>query len=148
MNFRADQIAGGAFIALGILVFIIGWDLPFGSLTTPGAGMLPKVLATLMIAFAAIIIITSDGSETLSEMPWGDWKHAAAVLVVASLATLVYSTLGFLLTMPLLLFTLLAGVERRNLIAAAIFSVALTLFCYWLFAILLKSPLERGVIWN
>ena len=77
MNLHADRIAGGAFIALGLLVFILGWDLPFGSITTPGAGMLPKLLATLLIVFAIIIIVTADDGEKLSDMPWDDWKHAA-----------------------------------------------------------------------
>ena len=37
MIIRSDHVAGGAFIALGILVFAIGTDLPFGSLSEPGA---------------------------------------------------------------------------------------------------------------
>jgi len=70
------------------------------------------------------------------------------VIVIAAIATLLYSRLGFLVTMPLLLFALLAIVERRNLIAAAAFAIGLTLFAYWLFAIALHSPLERGSLWS
>jgi hypothetical protein len=148
MNLRADHIAGGAFVALGILVFILGWDLPFGRITAPGAGMLPKFLASMMIAFGAIIAILGSHSETLQEIPWSDFSHAGLVIVIAAGATFLYSRLGFLLTMPLLVFSLLAVVERRNLVMAAVFSVTLTLFAYWLFAIVLKAPLERGIIWS
>jgi hypothetical protein len=148
MNLRADHVAGGVFIALGILVFILGWDLPFGRISAPGAGMLPKLLAAMMIAFAAAIMIAGPHGETLSEMPWGDWKHAALVIGIAAIATWLYSRLGFLVTMPLLIFALLAVVERRNLIAAAIYAVGLTLFAYWLFAIALHAPLERGSLWS
>jgi hypothetical protein len=148
MNLRADHVAGGVFIALGILVFILGWDLPFGRISAPGAGMLPKLLAAMMIAFAAAIMISGPHGETLSEMPWGDWKHAALVIGIAAIATWLYSRLGFLVTMPLLIFALLAVVERRNLIAAAIYAVGLTLFAYWLFAIALHAPLERGSLWS
>jgi hypothetical protein len=148
MTIRADIIAGGFFVALGIVVFILGWDLPFGRITAPGAGMLPKVLASMMIAFGAIIAIIGVHSEKLSDIPWSDFSHAGLVIVIAAVATFLYSRLGFLITMPLLVFALLAVVERRNLVMAAVFSVSLTLFAYWLFAIVLKAPLERGMIWS
>jgi putative tricarboxylic transport membrane protein len=148
MNLRADYIAGGAFIALGLLVFILGWDLPFGRITAPGAGMLPKLMAGMMIAFGTIVAVIRSHGEKLHEIPWSDFSHAALVIVIAAAATLLYSRLGFLITMPLLVFALLAVVERRNLVMAAVFSVSLTLFAYWLFAIVLKAPLERGSLWS
>jgi hypothetical protein len=148
MNFRADYIAGGAFVVLGLLVFILGWDLPFGRITAPGAGMLPKMLAGLMIVFAIAITVIGTHGESLRDIPWGDFGHAALVIIIAAVATFLYSKLGFLLTMPMLIFALLAVVERRNLVMAAVFAVTLTLFAYWLFAILLKAPLETGIIWS
>ena len=147
MNLRADHIAGGFFIALGLLVFILGFELPFGRISTPGAGMLPKLMAGMIIAFGAIIALASTDRETLADIPWSDFSHAALVVVIAAIATFLYSRLGFLATMPLLVFALLAVVERRNLMVAAAFAVCLTLFAYWLFAIALKAPLERGTLW-
>lgn len=147
MSVRADQVAGGAFIALGVAVFVIGHDLPFGSLSSPGAGMLPKMLAALIIVLAAGIMLGGARSETLAEMPWGDWKHATQIILITSIATAAYETLGFLITMSLLIFALLTIVERKSMIAAATYSVLLTLFAYWLFAIALNAPLERGLLW-
>ena len=49
--------------------------------------------------------------------------------------------------MSLLVFSLLVVVERRKLLPAASYAVALTLFAYWLFGIALKAPLERGLLW-
>ena len=147
MNIRADQVAGGAFIILGILVFIIGWDLPFGRITAPGAGMLPKLMAGLMILFAAGIVINGQRSEKISEIPWGDWSHAALIILISGIATLLYATLGFIITMTLLVFSLLVIVERKSLLAATTYSVSLTLFAYFLFGVALKAPLERGLLW-
>jgi hypothetical protein len=144
---RADHVAGGAFIALGIAVFIIGWDLPFGRLSAPGAGMLPKMMAGLMIALSAGILIAGNNRERLQDIPWSDWKHAVLILVISSVAVSLYATLGFLITMSLLVFSLLAIVERKNVLAAAAYAVILTGFAYWLFAILLKAQLERGLLW-
>jgi len=147
MTLRADHIAGGVFIALGLLVFIIGWDLPFGRLSAPGAGMLPKLMAGLLILFAIGIVAAGSESDRVSKLPWSDGLHAAQVTAITAIAISLYTTLGFLITMSLLVFALLAIVERKNILAAAAYACGLTLFAYWLFGIVLKAPLERGMFW-
>jgi len=122
-------------------------DLPFGSLSAPGAGMMPKVMAALMILFAVLMIAGARESAPLAEVDWGDRNHAALVLIITGAAVAAYRPLGFLITMVLLVFCLLVIVERRNVIAAAVYSAALTLFAYWLFDKLLRSPLEPGLLW-
>ena len=49
MTLRADHVAGGVFIVLGVAVFAISGDLPFGTLSAPGAGMMPKLMAGLTL---------------------------------------------------------------------------------------------------
>jgi hypothetical protein len=147
MNVRSDLIAGGAFIALGIIVFILGWDLPFGRISAPGAGMLPKLMAAFMIAIAAGILLNGSSRQTLADIPWSDWKHAALILIISGIAVTAYPRAGFLITMSLLVFALLVIVERKHLLPAALYAVLLTGFAYWLFGIILKAPLERGIFW-
>jgi hypothetical protein len=147
MTLRSDHVAGAAFIILGIVVFAISGDLPFGRLSAPGAGMLPKLMAGLMIAFAAAVIIGGAASRPFAEVDWSDRSHALLVLGITAAAIALYQTLGFLITMALLVFTLLVVVERRKLLPAAAYSVGLTAFAYWLFGIALKAPLERGLLW-
>jgi len=144
---RADHVAAGAFIALGVLIFAIGTDLPFGSVSAPGAGMMPKLTAGLMMAFAAVIMLNASSSPLLSTIDWSDSAHAAQLVVITAIAVAFYRYLGFLITMSLLVFSLLVIVERRGLLPAAIYSVGLTVFAYWLFGKALKSPLERGLLW-
>jgi len=144
---RADHVAGGAFIALGIAVFIIGWDLPFGRLSAPGAGMLPKLMAGLMIVLAAGILINGKGQEKFSDISWSDWRHAALILCTSAVAVSAYVRLGFLISMSLLVFALLTIVERKRMLPAAAYAILLTGFAYWLFGVILKAPLERGVLW-
>ncbi len=147
MTLRSDHVAGAAFIILGIVVFAISGDLPFGRLSAPGAGMLPKLMAGLMMAFAAAVIIGGAASRPFAEVDWSDRSHALLVLGITAAAIALYQTLGFLITMALLVFTLLVAVERRKLLPAAAYSVGLTAFAYWLFGIALKAPLERGLLW-
>jgi hypothetical protein len=147
MIIRADHVAGGAFIAFGVVVFAISGDLPFGSLSAPGAGMLPKLMAGLMIFFAALIVMGAGSSRKFAEIDWSDRGHAALLVLITAIAVALYQPLGFLITMTLLVFTLLVVVERRNVLHAAAYSAGLTLFAYWLFGKALKSPLERGLLW-
>jgi hypothetical protein len=147
MTYRADHIAGAGFILFGVLVFVIGHDLPFGTLTEPGAGMLPKLMAGAMIVFAAIIMLQASAGPKFSEIDWSDRGHAALLVLITAIATLSYRPIGFLITFAVLVFALLVVVERRRLLPAALYSIALTLFAYWLFGKALKSPLERGLLW-
>ena len=147
MILRSDHVAGIFFILFGLIVFALSGDLPFGTISSPGAGMMPKLMAGLMIAFATAIFITAHTSQRLAEIDWGDRWHALLVVLITAAGVYAYQRLGFLLTMTLLVFTLLVMVERRNVLIAAAYSIGLTVFAYWLFGKALKAPLERGVLW-
>jgi hypothetical protein len=121
------------------VVFALSGELPFGDLAAPGAGMMPKL--------AALVMLSAADSPELASIDWSDRGHAALVILIAAAAVAAYRPLGFLITMAALVFALLVGVERRNPLAAAAYSVGLTLFAYWLFGKALKSPLERGLLW-
>lgn len=129
-----------------MLIFAVSGDLPFGSLAAPGAGMMPKVMAGFMMLFAALLILGAAQSAPLASVDWSDRGHAALVVLVTGAAVAAYRQLGFLITMALLVFCLLVAVERKNALRAAAYSVALTLFAYWLFDKLLRSPLEPGLL--
>jgi len=144
---RSDHVAGAAFIVLGVAVFAASGDLPFGRLSAPGAGMMPKLLAGLMMLFAALIIASAAHSGEFASIDWSDRGHATLVVLITAAAAAAYQPLGFLITMALLVFALLVVIERRNALIAAGYSIALTLFAYWLFGKALKAPLERGILW-
>jgi hypothetical protein len=128
-------------------VFAFSGDLPFGSVSAPGAGMMPKLVAGLMMLFAALIVIGAARSPEFATIDWGDRGHAAQVVLITAGAVAAYRPLGFLIAMALLVFALLVAIERRNALIAAAYSVGLTLFAYWLFGKALKAPLERGILW-
>ena len=141
MILRRDHIAGGGFIAAGALVFAMSGDLPFGTLASPGAGMMPKLVLGLLMAFGAILAIRAGESPPLASIEWGDIRHAATVVGVSAVATALYTTIGFVLSVSLLLFVLLYFIEQRGLLSTLAVSVGTTAGCYFLFGTLLKSPL-------
>src|SRR5205807_1042800 len=106
-SLRSDHIAGAAFVAFAIVVFALSGDLPFGTLSSPGAGMMPKLLLVLMIAFGIALVIGGAASQPFADIEWTDSAHALMVVVIAGIAITLYQTLGFILTMSLLVFALL-----------------------------------------
>jgi hypothetical protein len=145
MPLRADHVAGGASIAAAVAVLAVSGDLPFGTLAFPGAGMMPKLVCALMILFGATLLVRGGASQPFSDIGWSDLPHAVRVLAITGAAVALYTTLGFIVTMSLMLFALIAF-EGRNLIAAAVYSVAVSLITYGLFTIVLKAPLEQGIL--
>jgi hypothetical protein len=146
VTLRTDHIAGGACILFGLCLFALSGDLPVGSLSFPGAGMLPKLVILLMMGFGLVLIMRGAESAPFKSLRWHDGMHALLVLVITGLAVAFYQTLGFLLTMFLLLFALLVGVERRNPLIAGGYSIAVVVMAYVLFGMVLKAPLQRGVL--
>ena len=142
---RAAHVAGGAAIAAALAVLAVSGDLPFGTLAFPGAGMMPKLVCALMVLLGAILLVRGGASVPFSEVVWSDLPHAIRVLAITAAAVALYTTLGFIVTMSLMLFTLIAF-EGRNLAAAAAYSVGVSLLTYGLFTLVLKSPLEQGIL--
>jgi putative tricarboxylic transport membrane protein len=146
MTLRRDHLAGGVFVVAGALVLAVSGDLPFGTLASPGAGMLPTLVVALMMAFGLVLLAQARRSLPLAEVDWTDLPHAVRVALVAAAAVALYVPLGFVLTMQLLLLTLIFVVERRPLLRAAAFSIATTAAVYALFAVLLRTPFPRGIL--
>ena len=78
---RVDHVTGGAAIILGLLVLALSGDLPFGSLSFPGAGMWPKLICILMIALSVLLFLRASASKPIAEISWSDLAHAAIVTV-------------------------------------------------------------------
>lgn len=146
MTLRTDHVAGGAFAAFGLVVLALSGDLPFGTLSFPGAGMMPKLLSGLLVLFGLLIMLRAGESAPLAAVSWRDLPHAVRIVAVTAVAVALYQTLGFIVTMTLLLFTLIFGAERRHPLAAGAFSVGVVLLTYLLFDVLLKTPLATGVL--
>jgi hypothetical protein len=146
MTLRTDHIVGGAFVAFSVVVLALSGDLPVGSLSFPGAGMMPKLVALLLILFGVLLILRGGESAALASVSWSDLPHALRVVAVTGAAIALYQWAGFLVTMALLLFTLIFAIERRPLLPAAAFSIGVVALTWLLFSVVLKTPLEHGVL--
>jgi putative tricarboxylic transport membrane protein len=144
MTLRVDHVAGAFFVGAGLLVIALSGDLPTGTLSLPGSGFMPKILAVLMIFFGLVLALRAGESNAFATVPWLDAKHAAMVIAITAIGAALYEWLGFLTTNILLMFALLVVIERRRLLPAAVYSVGVVGATYVLFVYLLKTPLQTG----
>jgi putative tricarboxylic transport membrane protein len=147
MKLHRDHIAGGAFVAAGALILTLSRDLPFGTLASPGAGMMPTLVIVLMMIFGLILVLRAGASPPLADIEGNDLWHAARVVAVTAAGVAVYQSLGFIASMSLLLFVFIFAIERQPILRAALFSIGVTALAYLIFDTLLKAPLPRGLIW-
>jgi hypothetical protein len=145
MTLRSDHVAGAFFFLFGILVFAISGDLPFGTITAPGAGMMPKLMAGLMMVFAVCVAANPSDSKPFVTIDWSDRWHAILVVLITAVAAVAYRPLGFLITMSTLVFSLLALVEfRSKLLAPANKQEVMTIAGAMLALMALINAIERG----
>lgn len=146
MKLRADHVAGAFFVVIGALVAALSGDLPFGQLSMPGAGFLPLIIAALIVLFSGLLFLRARESPTFSEIAWDDGRHALQVIGVAAAAIWLYTVIGFVITMALMMIALTIVVERRNALRASAYSVCVVLVTYFTFTRVLKAPLPPGVL--
>jgi hypothetical protein len=144
MTLRADHIAGAFFIVVGLVVIALSGDLPFGTLSFPGAGFVPNILAVLTILFGIVLMLRASESKPLATLSWSDGKHAGLVVALTAAAIACYERLGFATTAVLLILALLIIIERRRALPAVAYSVGLVAITYFLFVHVLKTPLQAG----
>ena len=144
MTLRSDHVAGAGFVAFGIVIIALSGDLPFGQLSMPGSGFMPMILASLMILCGATLILRANESAPFSETSWSDGWHALRVTLLTAAAITLYTLLGFVITMTLMMIALLLIAEREKPLHAIGYSIAVTLFTYLSFEYLLKTPLPEA----
>jgi hypothetical protein len=143
-NLPTDHIAGAVAILAGAGILLISGDLPMGTVSFPGAGMLPKLLCGCLIVLGIAVLFTARQSPPVANAGWSDLRHAVPVFAIAAIAIALHSTLGFIISMALMLFGLVM-LERRAFLPAVIYGVGVSLASYTLFAYFLRAPLARGL---
>jgi hypothetical protein len=144
MTLRADHVAGSAFVAFGLLIIALSGDLPFGTLSMPGAGFLPRLISILLIVLGIILVARAGESPPFASIHWSDGKHAGLVILVTGAAIALYERLGFIITMMLMMVGLLVIIERRNIVRAIVYSAGICLVTYIAFEYVLSTPLAES----
>lgn len=143
-------IGGFFWLIVGVVLSIWSSHYRVGNIIKPGPGFFPLGLGFLLILFSLLLLLgqlrkLSTLQQTPSFVP-GGWKKVAYVVSILLVSTFVFEHLGVLITFFLLvIFTMRwAGSQSwRRTLFTALFS---TLGIYFVFVLVLKQQLPRGLL--
>src|SRR5512143_2869629 len=110
-----DRASGIFFIFLGLFVIWERRVLPLGTPANPGPGYFPLLLAILLILLGGILVIYGGQAVALRSVKWPEARTAMAILACCVFATLGMETIGYRVTMVLILGFLLGVLERLKI---------------------------------
>jgi len=139
-----DRLSGAFLVLVGLFVVWERRILPLGTTHHPGPGYVPLLLAILLIIFGAILIIRGGGAPALRSVAWPESPHAVAILGCCIFITLFMETIGYRLTMLLVMGFLFGVMERIKLWLTLALTGGFAFGTFWLFDSLLRVPLPRG----
>lgn len=137
-----------AVLLLGLAAFFLwgGWQMPAGTFSVPGPGIVPTIFSALLAATALALIIKALFSRTRGAGVPVSFGVAPVAIVFASLTgvavALEYG--GFVATLSVFLFVMLRVFSRLGTLRAALLAVVITLAAAWFFDNLLGVNLPRG----
>ena len=138
---RSDQVSGLMLVVLALYVWWMNRAYPIGSLSEPGPGYVPLLLAIFMGAMGLLVALSGGKSMPLAAMEWTEAKRAVALLIACGVAAYALERLGYRITMAALLIFFLGVMERRKPMMVAMVGIGFSLVTFYLFATLLRVPL-------
>jgi hypothetical protein len=141
---RSDQFSGLMLIALAGYVAWANREYPLGTLSEPGPGYLPLILAVFLGAMGLLIALGASRSSLLAAMRWPEATRAVVIVLACVVATLLLERLGYRITVMALLVFLLGVVERKKPLAVALVALGFGFGSFYVVGDLLHVPLPRS----
>ena len=141
---RSDQFSGLMLLALALYV---GWQnrvYPVGTLSEPGPGYLPLLLAVFLGVMGLLIALWGVRSAPLATMRWTEAPRAVVILIACGVALLVLERIGYRLTVIALLIFFLGVLERKRPVRVALVALGFSFASYYVVGDLLRVPLPRS----
>jgi len=121
-----DFWAGALFLGTGILFMLLSQDYKLGTAAKMGPGYFPTLLGGLMAILGAMILVSSVRRSTPAEkISRIDFKSLLLVLAAVAIYALTLPTLGFIVSLTLLVFVSSLASHEFDLKVSAISTVVL-----------------------
>ena len=148
---RKDYIGGGIFMALGVFIWALTFQFPVLDDGHPGPSLFPRVLGTLFIFFASLVVYNGWKTRRVQEEPSLEEEvplnffNPILVIILIAVFIALANKLGFILSGAAILFILMMKL-RVSLLKRSIVSVALVCFVFFIFSKVLRVPLPIGLL--
>lgn len=150
MKYR-ELIAGIFWLVFGLLLSIWSTRYQIGNIIKTGPGFLPLVLGSLLIFFSLILLGRAKKSSSAKGtvppffLPDG-WKKVAYAVLILLLSIFLFETIGYLITIFLLIGFLMLGAELQSWRKILFIALFTALGVYLVFVLLLEQQLPRGLL--
>ncbi|MGV3626984.1 MAG: tripartite tricarboxylate transporter TctB family protein [Betaproteobacteria bacterium] len=141
---KSDQVSGLMLAALAVWIWWLNRAFPVGTLSDPGPGYVPLLLAIALGGIGLMIAAFGGRSTALREIRWPESGRAAVILLACVFATLGLEYIGYRLAIMAFLVFFLGVVERKKPLAVALVAAGFSMISFYVVGILLKVPLPRG----
>ncbi len=141
---KSDQFSGGLLLALAVWIGWLNRAFPVGTLSDPGPGYVPLLLAIGLGAIGLMIAVLGGRSGLLRAIRWPEAGRAAVILLICAVAALALEHIGYRLTIAVFLVFFLGVVERKKPLTVALVAAGFSLASFYVVGVLLKVPLPLG----
>lgn len=141
---KSDQFSGGLLLALAVWIGWLNRAFPVGTLSDPGPGYVPLLLAIGLGGIGLMIAVLGGRSGLLRAIRWPEAGRAAVILLICAVAALALEHIGYRLTIAVFLVFFLGVVERKKPLTVALVAAGFSLASFYVVGVLLKVPLPLG----
>lgn len=143
-GFKSDQVSGLMLLALAVWIGWMNREFPVGTLSDPGPGYVPLLLAVALGAIGLMVAVFGSRSVALGAIRWPEAGRAAVILIACALVTLALERIGYRMSIMVFLVFFLGVVERKKPLVVALVAAGFSLASFYVIGDLLKVPLPRG----
>ena len=144
---RTDRIAGGMLFLVGLSIIWQASRLRLGSFHTPGPGLYPLLLGSVIVFLSLCLVIQSaKATKEAASFSGPTLKRVASVYVALLFYFVILEYAGFLISTFLLVSYLSIIIGRQRVAGALLRAFIITGLSYLLFDVALKSELPKGLL--
>ena len=141
---KSDQFSGLMLAALAVWIWWLNREFPVGTLSDPGPGYVPLLLAIALGAIGVMVAAFGSRSAALLAIQWPEAGRAAVILIACAVATLALERIGYRIAIMVFLVFFLGVVERKKPWVVALVAAGFSFGSFYVIGNLLKVPLPRG----
>jgi putative tricarboxylic transport membrane protein len=141
---RSDQFSGLLLIALALYIGWANLEYPVGSLSQPGPGYMPLLLAIFLGAMGLLIAFWGGRSRLLRDVHWPEATRATIILIACGVGAFALERIGYRLTVIALMIFFAGVMERKKPLPVLLVSVGFGFISFYVVADLLDVPLPRS----
>lgn len=141
---KSDQFSGMMLAALAVWIWWLNREFPVGTLSDPGPGYVPLLLAIALCAIGLMVAAFGSRSVPLLAIQWPEAGRAVVILIACAVATLALERIGYRIAIMVFLVFFLGVVERKKPWVVALVAAGFSIGSFYVIGNLLKVPLPVG----